>query len=307
MQKESSTTRSRRGFLRTGGVVVAAAAAPMALLAAATRRSLGDNTAVDVDTDRYRRGLQVLRQVGGADYDRPISNLSQVAPDLARFTVEFAYGDLMARPGLDLKARELCTVAALTALANAQPQLQYHINGALNVGWSQTDVIEVIILATVYAGFPAALNGITAAREVFKRRGGPESAAPTSGEPGDERYQRGRRAIERVSGDAGLAVVESLNDVAPDLGRFVVEFSYGDVITRPALDDKIKELATVALLTALGTAQPQLKVHVQAALNVGNSRDEIVQAIEQMAVYAGFPAALNGITAARKVFDEQPR
>jgi 4-carboxymuconolactone decarboxylase len=307
MQKEDSTTRSRRGFLRTGGVVVAAAAAPLALLAAATRQSLGDNTAVDVDTDRYQRGLQVLRQVGGADYDRPISNLSQVAPDLARFTVEFAYGDLMARPGLDLKARELCTVAALTALGNAQPQLQYHINGALNVGWSQTDIIEVIILATVYAGFPAALNGITAAREVFEHRGGPESAAPTSGEPGDERYRRGLRAIERVSGDAGLTVVEGLNDVAPDLGRFVVEFSYGDVITRPALDYKIKELATVALLTALGTAQPQLKVHIQAALNVGNSRDEIVQAIEQMAVYAGFPAALNGINAAREVFDKQTR
>ncbi len=98
--------------------------------------------------------------------------------------------------------------------------------------------------------------------------------------------------------------MESLNDVAPDLGRFVVEFSYGDVIARPALDDKIKELATVALLTALGTAQPQLKVHVRAALKVGNSRDEVVHAIQQMAAIAGFPAALNAITTAREVFDQ---
>ncbi len=153
MQKEGSMPRSA-GFVRSGGVVGAAAATTVQ--AAATRQSLGDNTAGDVDTDRYRRGLEVLKQVGGADYERPIRNLSRVAPDLARFTVEFVYGDLMAGPGLDLKARELCTVAALTALGNAQPQLRDHINGALNVGWRQTDVIEVIILATVYAGFPAA-------------------------------------------------------------------------------------------------------------------------------------------------------
>jgi 4-carboxymuconolactone decarboxylase len=97
-------------------------------------------------------------------------------------------------------------------------------------------------------------------------------------------------------------VVRSLEDVAPDLGRFIIEFSYGDVISRTGLDYRFKELATVALLTALGTAEPQLRVHINAALNVGASREEIVEVIQQMAVYAGFPAALNGIAAARDVF-----
>ena len=302
-EKNGTTVESRRRFVRTGGALLAAAAAPTALLTATIRRRGEEGTALE--GDRYRRGLQVLRQVGGADYDGPINNLREVAPDLARFTIEFAYGDVLARPGLDLKARQLCTVASLTALGNAPGQLQYHINGALNVGWSQAEVVEVIILATVYAGFPAALNGITAAREVFGRLGGPTTpTTPESGEHEEERYRRGLRAIERVSGGAGAAVVESLNDVAPDLGRFIVEFSYGDVIARPGLNDKIKELATVALLTALGTAQPQLKVHINAALNVGNSRSEVVEAIQQMAVYAGFPAALNGITTASEVFRE---
>lgn len=71
------------------------------------------------------------------------------------------------------------------------------------------------------------------------------------------------------------------------------------------LDYRTKELATVALLTALGTARPQLKVHIYAALNVGGTREEVIEAIQQMAVYAGFPAALNGITAAREVFAER--
>jgi 4-carboxymuconolactone decarboxylase len=259
-------------------------------------------------TDRFQRGLEILKQVGGADYDAPLNSLRELAPDFARFTVEFAYGDVMARPALGLETRQLCTVAALTALGNAQPQLRYHVNGALNVGCRPAEILEVMILATVYAGFPAALNGISAAREVLQQRGGvPEGAAEVQGAApaGEGRYERGLRVLERVSGGAGVAVLESLKDLAPDLARFIVEFSYGDVIGRSGLDLKTKELATVALLTALGTAQPQLKVHVAAALNVGSSRGELVEVIQQMAVYAGFPAALNGLAAAREIFEKR--
>jgi 4-carboxymuconolactone decarboxylase len=145
---------------------------------------------------------------------------------------------------------------------------------------------------------------VFAAKDVFEQRGlMPISSA--AGGTDDQRYARGLRALEQVSGGSGADVVRSLEQIAPDLGRFIIEFSYGDVISRPGLDYRTKELATIALLTALGTAQPQLKVHINAALNVGASRQEIVEAIQQMAVYAGFPAALNGVTAAREVFVER--
>jgi 4-carboxymuconolactone decarboxylase len=256
------------------------------------------------ETERHQRGLVTIRQVGGANYDAPLTALADIAPDLARFTVDFAYGDVLSRPGLDLKTRQLCTVAALAAMGSAHPQLRYHIDGALNLGWSPAEILEALMLSTVYAGFPAALNGVTAAREVFQQRNiMPISAAgadrlATSG----DRYARGLKAVERVSAGSGRAVIKSLEDIAPDLARFIVEFSYGDIISRQVLDDRTKELATVALLTALGTAQPQLRVHISAARNVGASREQIVESIQQMAVYAGFPAALNGISAAREVF-----
>jgi 4-carboxymuconolactone decarboxylase len=89
---------------------------------------------------------------------------------LGRYIIEFAFGDIYARPGLDLKLREIATVAALTALGNAQPQLKVHIHGALNVGCTREEVVEVILQMAVYAGFPAALNGVTAAKEVFQER-----------------------------------------------------------------------------------------------------------------------------------------
>ena len=100
---------------------------------------------------------------------------------------------------------------------------------------------------------------------------------------------------------ARSSLVEA-QQLAPVLARFIIEFAYGDIISRPGIDDRTRELATVALLTALGSAQPQLRVHVSAALHVGVAREEIVEVIQQMAVYAGFPAALNGIAAAREIF-----
>jgi 4-carboxymuconolactone decarboxylase len=96
--------------------------------------------------------------------------------------------------------------------------------------------------------------------------------------------------------------VASLADIAPDFARYLIEFPFGDIYSRPGLDLRSREIAVVAALTALGNATPQLKVHLQAALNVGVTREEIVEVLMQMAVYAGFPAALNGLAAAREVF-----
>ncbi|HZX28814.1 MAG TPA: carboxymuconolactone decarboxylase family protein [Telluria sp.] len=250
-------------------------------------------------SSRYDIGIAFLKQVGGENYDAPINSLKTIAPDLARFTVEFGYGDVMSRPGLDLKTRQFCTVAALAAMANAQPQLKYHINGALNVGWEPAAVMEALYLCAGYAGFPAALNAVFAAKEVFQARG--LAWVPEPDGRDEDRYERGLAALEQVSAGAGAAVIRSLQDIAPDLARFIIEFAYGDIISRPGIDNRTRELATVALLTALGNAQPQLKVHVSAALNVGAAREEIIEAIQQMAVYAGFPAALNGIGAAREI------
>jgi len=119
------------------------------------------------------------------------------------------------------------------------------------------------------------------------------------------RYERGWKKFEEINGEAAERVIESLKDIAPDLGRYAIEFPFGDVLSRPGLDLKSREIATVAALTALGNAQPQLKVHIHGALNVGCTRNEIIEIIIQMAVYAGFPAALNGMSAAKEVFEER--
>lgn len=118
------------------------------------------------------------------------------------------------------------------------------------------------------------------------------------------RYERGLRALADIDGAAGQNVVDALAGIAPDLARYVIEFGFGDVYSRPGLGLREREIATIAALTSMGNATPQLKVHIEAGLNVGLSREQIVEVMIQMSLYAGFPAALNGVFAAKEVFAE---
>lgn len=118
----------------------------------------------------------------------------------------------------------------------------------------------------------------------------------------EERRERGLKTLQHLSGEAEPSVVTSLADIAPDLGRFIAEFAYGDVLTRPELDLRDRELVTIGALAALGNAAPQLRFHINGALNAGCTRAEVIEALIQIAVYAGFPAAINAVEAAREVF-----
>jgi 4-carboxymuconolactone decarboxylase len=119
----------------------------------------------------------------------------------------------------------------------------------------------------------------------------------------DDRRTRGLQALAAITGQSGAAVIDGLRDIAPDFADWIIDFSYGDVMARPGLDHRSRQLATVAALTALGNAQPQLRVHIQGALNVGCRPQEIIEVILQMAVFAGFPAAVNALTVARDVLN----
>lgn len=123
------------------------------------------------EISRYQRGLEQLSAIDGAAGEAVINSLAELAPDFARYLIEYPFGDVYSRPGLDLRSREIATVAALCALGNAAPQLRVHIHAALNVGCTATEIVEVMIQMSVYAGFPAALNGLTVVREVFSERG----------------------------------------------------------------------------------------------------------------------------------------
>ncbi len=118
------------------------------------------------------------------------------------------------------------------------------------------------------------------------------------------RYEQGFEKLKEIDGKAGENVIKALQDIAPDLARYTIEFPFGDIYSREGLSLRDREIATIAALTAMGNASPQLKVHIKAGLNVGLSKQEIVEIITQMAVYSGFPSAINGALAAKEAFAE---
>jgi 4-carboxymuconolactone decarboxylase len=121
----------------------------------------------------------------------------------------------------------------------------------------------------------------------------------------DERYEHGLKILQQIDGEAGQKVIDSLADVSPELGRQVIAWAFGDIYARPALPPRDRQLVTLGALTALGGCEPQLEVHINAALNVGLTPLQIVEALLHCAVYCGMPRALNATFVAKKVFAGQ--
>jgi 4-carboxymuconolactone decarboxylase len=120
------------------------------------------------DDDRYQRGLTKLLEVVGQPGELVVTNLNTISPDFTKLLIEVTYGDIYSRPGLSIKNREMCAIAALATLGNAPRQLKGHIRGALIAGWTREEVLEVFIHMVVYGGFSTIINAILVAKEVFE-------------------------------------------------------------------------------------------------------------------------------------------
>ena len=121
-----------------------------------------------------------------------------------------------------------------------------------------------------------------------------------------ERYRRGVDIAERLAAEKmGEFVASGVAEVAPDFARMTIEFALGDIYGREALDLRSRELVAIAALAASGNASLQLRIHVESAASVGLSRDEIVEVLMQVALYAGFPAALNALATCHDLLTDE--
>ena len=119
-----------------------------------------------------------------------------------------------------------------------------------------------------------------------------------------DRSKRGKAILDSLHPDAFAAVQDAMADIAPDFADYIRDFAFGDIYGRDGLALRDRQITTIAALAAIGNAAPQLKVHIKAGLRVGLTRQEIVEILMQMAVYAGFPAAINGLAVAKEAFAE---
>ncbi|MFD3938154.1 carboxymuconolactone decarboxylase family protein [Streptomyces sp. NPDC058611] len=261
--------------------------------------------ATEDDIDRMERGLRTLRRIEATERPGILDGFQDVAPGFGELVVGFAFGDICSRPGLELPTRQLVTVAALTALGNAAPQLEFHVRGARNVGCGRREIVETVLWLSGYAGFSATLEALGIVRSVFAAE--TEAEAVGAGMSSAERSERGPRTPRALDGDGGVCeqVLASVRALDPDLADDLVESAFGNLdpgTSRGGLDPLTRAIVSVAACTALGRLRPQLTAQVRAILDAGGTPQDAVETILQMAVYAGVPAAVNGLNAARDVF-----
>jgi 4-carboxymuconolactone decarboxylase len=258
-------------------------------------------TATSQDS-RYSRGLEILRQIGGENFDGPINSLAETSVDLSRFTVEYPYGDVLSRPGLDLPLRQLCTISMLLADGSAQPQLKFHMAGFLNAGGEPKALIELMFISVALLGFPPTVNAIGLIRAVFaERKLAFEPIEPSAGD-GSTRRQAGLETLDRLSGGDVQAYFDGFAAGSPDLAQLSIEFAFGEMLARDGLDQKAKLFAIISMLAASGNRAAALRLHLAGALAHGVTREEIIEVLIQLSVYRGFPAALNAFAVAKDIF-----
>ena len=121
----------------------------------------------DENSEIYQRGMEEIRKQLGPMADNYIKNIKSLAPEFAWVNITFPFAELYTRKVIDLKTRELCTVAALTVQGFSLPELKLHINAALRCGASRDEVVEIITQMIAYCGFPAATQAILTAKALF--------------------------------------------------------------------------------------------------------------------------------------------
>ncbi|WP_047999628.1 carboxymuconolactone decarboxylase family protein [Lactiplantibacillus herbarum] len=119
---------------------------------------------------RFVDGQKLLAQVDAEAADNVMDSLKVVAPDVSRYILEFAFGDIYARPGLSLQQREMITLTTLLTQGDTADQLDVHVNGALNVGLKPATIVETVIQCIPYVGFPKVLNALTVIKKILQER-----------------------------------------------------------------------------------------------------------------------------------------
>ncbi|HEY5507310.1 MAG TPA: carboxymuconolactone decarboxylase family protein [Paludibacter sp.] len=261
-------------------------------------------------SERFKAGWEKLKEIDGEAGEKVINSLKDISPELGQFIIEYSFGDIYTRQGLDLKSKEIAVVAALTAMGTALPQLKVHINGALNTGSTINEVKEVMLQMSCYSGFPSSINGMTALKEVLKERqehgiNDIVGCTATIDTGMTDRLEKGEQELSKLDNQQVQRLKDAYSDLSPELVQFTLEYGYADIFSRDNLATIHRQVATIAALTAMGNAQPQLKFHINAALNIGLTAENIKEIMLLITIFAGFPAAINGTNILKQVLDER--
>jgi 4-carboxymuconolactone decarboxylase len=261
------------------------------------------------DPSLYERGTDVMRAMFPAREGRAPGAPEEILADWGRLLVQ-QFGLVWARPGLPLRTRSLLTVSALTAL-HFPEELRIHTAAALRNGLSRRELCEIVMHVSGYAGFPAAVEGMRVLREIFAANpdldppGPPAPAGAASADSLDSLFERGTAYRREHFGQTGRPEGTAPDEIVDDWWRFLTGVAFGGLWPRPGLALHDHSRVTLAVLQ-VKHMPVEFRLHLGRALGLGIDRASLCEQIMHLALYGGFPAAVEAMRIAREVFEAAP-
>lgn len=236
--------------------------------------------------------------------EKPMQDISQTDPELAQLWQNFMDNEVTNRKIMPINTRYLTVMAAHIATGSVN-EYKNILTQALDNGVSPLEVKEALYQSIPYAGMAKVYDFILATNEVMLERGIKLPLEPQSTTNPQNRFDKGLKVQSQIFGSENIA---SMRASAPKELKHIQDYlsanCFGDYYTRGTLDIPTRELITLAVLISLGGADPQVKAHVGANLNVGNSREMLIELVTQLLPYIGYPRSLNAIAAINEIAKE---
>ncbi len=234
------------------------------------------------------------------------SSLSSTDPEFAAMRDRLLYGEIADHGTLSDAQRELVTLVVLVA-GQTLDDFKTHVAAALRVGASPVEIREAVYQCAPYVGFSRAETALHLMNEVFTQQGIalPLEAQGTVTE--QTRYADGLAVQKSIFGEA----IDTMHENSPEDQKAIVQnylssWCFGDIYTRKGLDLKMRELLTFSVISAFGGCDAQVRSHVQGNLAVGNTRENLIDALAQSLPYIGFPRTLNALACVNAVAPAAP-
>jgi len=226
-----------------------------------------------------------------------VSTLAVTDPELIEYFDNFAFDEVLRHGDLDPRTRLMTQLAALIA-GQALREYRAMLGAALTAGVTPVEVKEIVYQAVPYAGMGKVFDFLHATNEVLTERGVELPLPGQSTTTPETRAEKGLAVQKQI---AGAEAVDAMYANAPadqqHIQRLRSANCFGDHYTRGGIDIPTRELLTLAMLISLGGADPQVKGHVRANLNVGNTRATMLAVITQLLPFVGYPRTLNALRA----------
>jgi len=224
-------------------------------------------------------------------------------PELIEVFDNFAFDEVSGHGNLDVKTRVMMILGS-TIACQALTEYRMFVNAALNVGITPVEVKEVLYQSVPYVGIAKVIDFLYATNVILTDRGIELPLKGQSATTPETRLESGLALQKAIFGDVIDKMYESSPENQLHIQKYLSSNCFGDYLTRTGLDIQIRELLTFSMLISLGGCELQVKGHIRGNVNVGNTKETLLDVTTQLLPYIGYPRTLNAINCLNEVLPE---